>query len=239
MHSGYREYPPPVGLEDLVACVWQQEPVADHHQRVLPDACVDLIWLAGRDLVFFGADTGPRVVRLHAGTLTTGIRLRPGAAGAVLGLPASEIRDHQIRADHIWGLSATRLADALAVAGPSDRLDLLAGGVRQRGAEPEGLVIDAAHRLAVPAARVSTVAGELGVSERHLHRRIRAAVGYGPKMLARVARLRRLISLEDPSLASRALRAGYASQSHMSDEVRRMTGLTPVRFLEDAVLTAV
>jgi methylphosphotriester-DNA--protein-cysteine methyltransferase len=65
-----------------------------------------------------------------------------------------------------------------------------------------------------------------------------AALGYGPKVLARVARLRRLVALSDASLASRALRAGYASQAHMSDEVRRLTGTTPVRFLEDAVLTA-
>jgi AraC-like DNA-binding protein len=32
--------------------------------------------------------------------------------------------------------------------------------------------------------------------------------------------------------------AGYASQAHMTDEVRRLTGLTPVRFLEDAGRTA-
>jgi methylphosphotriester-DNA--protein-cysteine methyltransferase len=76
------------------------------------------------------------------------------------------------------------------------------------------------------------------VSERQLHRRILAAVGYGPKLLARVARLRRLVALADEPLASRALEAGYASQAHMTDEVRRLTGLTPVRFLEDAGRTA-
>jgi methylphosphotriester-DNA--protein-cysteine methyltransferase len=65
-----------------------------------------------------------------------------------------------------------------------------------------------------------------------------AAVGYGPKLLARVARLRRLVAISDPSLASRALWAGYASQAHMNDEVRRLTGTTPVRFLKDAELTA-
>ncbi|MEU4363169.1 hypothetical protein [Promicromonospora sp. NPDC023987] len=60
-------------------------------------------------------------------------------------------------------------------------------------------------------------------------------------MLGRVARLRRLIGLSSgaPSpLADRAALAGYASQAHMSDEVRRLTGRTPVRFLEDAALTA-
>jgi methylphosphotriester-DNA--protein-cysteine methyltransferase len=65
-----------------------------------------------------------------------------------------------------------------------------------------------------------------------------AAVGYGPKMLARVARLRRLVALSGDALASRALAVGYASQAHMNDEVRRLTGSTPVRFLEDAALTA-
>ncbi|MGH2945694.1 MAG: helix-turn-helix domain-containing protein, partial [Solirubrobacteraceae bacterium] len=96
----------------------------------------------------------------------------------------------------------------------------------------------AARGLAVHTARVANVAAELGVSERQLHRRMLTAVGYGPKVLARVARLRRLVALTDESLASRAFEAGYASQAHMSDEVRRLTGTTPVRFLEDAVLTA-
>jgi AraC-like DNA-binding protein len=36
----------------------------------------------------------------------------------------------------------------------------------------------------------------------------------------------------------RALLAGYASQAHMTEEVRRLTGTTPVRFLKDARLTA-
>jgi methylphosphotriester-DNA--protein-cysteine methyltransferase len=93
----------------------------------------------------------------------------------------------------------------------------------------------------VPGSRISGVAQDLGVSERHLHRRTVDAVGYGPKMLGRVARLRRLIGLSagaPSSLAERAVAAGYASQAHMSDEVRRLTGLTPVRFLEDAALTA-
>jgi methylphosphotriester-DNA--protein-cysteine methyltransferase len=90
----------------------------------------------------------------------------------------------------------------------------------------------------VPGARVAGVAAELGVSERQLHRRTLAAVGYGPKMLARVARLRRLMALPGDPLAARALDAGYSSQAHMTDEVRRLTGTTPVRFLEDAAPTA-
>jgi methylphosphotriester-DNA--protein-cysteine methyltransferase len=238
MLPAYREYRRPAGLEPLVACLWEHEPGEDRTQRIVPDGCVDLIWLGGRRLVIAGADTGPRCVDLAAGARSSGIRLRPGAAGAVLGLPASELRDREVDAALVWGAQVARLEHALAGAGPARRLELLADAVAGRGAEPDALVVAAARLLALPAARVAGVAAALGVGERRLHRRVLAAVGYGPKMLARVARLRRLVALADASLASRALAAGYASQAHMSDEVRRLTGATPVRFLEDAVLTA-
>ncbi len=211
-------------------------------QRVVPDGCVDLIW-RNDELVVVGADTGPVV---FAPTRTdepvSGIRLRPGAAGAVLGLPASEVRDARVPASSVWPTAATALSDALAAAAPADRLGVLTQAVLQRRATSDGLVAAAASRLARSSASITTVAADLGVSERQLHRRTVAAIGYAPKVLARVARLRRVIALSarpDPlPLAERAAAAGYASQAHMSDDVRRLTGLTPVRFLEDARVTA-
>jgi methylphosphotriester-DNA--protein-cysteine methyltransferase len=238
MLPSYRELRPPAGLEPVVACLWENEPAEDRVQRVVPDGCVDLIWLGGRELVIAGADTGPRTVDLPARTLSSGIRLRAGAAGALLGLPAAELRDRQVAATLVWGAQVAALEEALAGAEPARRLELLATEVARRGVAPDPLVVAAAPRLAVHTARVANVAAELGVGERRLHRRMLAAVGYGPKVLARVARLRRLVALADESLASRAFEAGYASQAHMSDEVRRLTGTTPVRFLEDAELTA-
>jgi AraC-like DNA-binding protein len=238
MVSAYREYRTPVGLGPLVACLWEQEAARDHAQRIVPDGCVDLIWLAGRELVIAGADTGARVAELPGRTRSSALRFRPGAAGALLGVPASELRDRQVSASLVWGEEALRLEEELASAAPARRLELLAEAVARRGAQPDGLVRAAARALARPRVRVAGVASELGVSERQLHRRVLAAVGYGPKMLARIARLRRLIVLADEPLASRAYSAGYASQAHMSDEVRRLTGMTPVRFLEDATLTA-
>ena len=113
----------------------------------------------------------------------------------------------------------------------------LTGAGRRHRSDPAPLVRAAGHKLAVADARVAGVAADLGVSERQLHRRTLAAVGYGPKTLARVIRLRRLVGLPG-SLADRACAAGYASQAHMSDEVRRLTGLSPVRYLEDARPTA-
>jgi AraC-like DNA-binding protein len=233
--GAYCEYRPPAGLESVVACVWEGVALVDGTQRVVPDGCVDLVWLGDRLLVV-GADTGP-VVWAAVGAATCGIRLRPGTAGGLLGIPADEVRDQQVPLTSLWPESA-ELPDALAAANPSERLRLLTEAVLHRRAEPDPLIGAAIRRLAVPDARVAAVASDLGVSERHLNRRVTAAVGYGPKILARVARLRRLVAAEGETLADRAFVAGYASQAHMTDEVRRLTGLTPVRFLEDAVLTA-
>jgi AraC-like DNA-binding protein len=238
VRRAYREYRPPVRLEPLVACLWEQEDEEDRTQRVVPDGCIDLVAVRGRELVIVGPDTGPRRVDLPAHARVSGIRLRPGAAGAVLGLPAVELRDHEAPVSLLWRDGGARLDEAVAFAEPRRRLELLAAAVAGRGAEPDELVAAAALRLAAPRARVADVARDLGVSERQLHRRLLTAVGYGPKMLARVARLRRLVALADGPLAWRALDAGYASQAHMNDEVRRLTGATPVQFLKDAMVTA-
>ncbi|MEV6287734.1 helix-turn-helix domain-containing protein [Kribbella sp. NPDC051770] len=239
--AGYREYRAPVGLEPLVACLWESEPVVGKTTRVIPDGCVDLVWLGSEPgLVVAGPDTGPWIAEADDPAETScAIRLRPGAAGAVLGLPAAELRDARVGIDLVWGAAGRDLTEALQAADPAQRLRVLTETVLQRRAAPDPLAVAAARRLAEPDAKVSAAAADLGISERQLNRRLQHAVGYGPKMLARVARLRRLIAQPgDDPLATRAFTAGYASQAHMNDEVRRLTGLTPLQFLKDATLTA-
>lgn len=236
MATPYREYAPPVGLTEIVACLWENDTVRVQPQRVVPDGCVDLVWFGDR-LAIVGADTGPHTIE-PIGASVAGIRLRPGAAGAVLGLPASEVRDQQVDLSLVWGAGTALTVGLMAAARPARRLGLLTQEVLRRRATPDRLVAAAARALSRPTARVGAVAADLGVSERQLRRRTLDAIGYGPKTLARVARLRRLIVLDGHELAVRAVLAGYSSQAHMSEDVRRLTGTTPVRFLKDAAVTA-
>jgi AraC-like DNA-binding protein len=166
------------------------------------------------------------------------VRLRPGAAGAVLGLPASELRDVSPDAADVLGLDvAAALLDAVAAG--SDPHALLVRAVQLRGVgEPDPLVRAAVVALGRPRVRVGAVAAELGVSARQLHRRVSDAVGYRPKMLARVLRFRRLQALPPAPLIDLALDAGYADQAHMTAEVTYLAGLSPVRFLKDRTPTA-
>jgi AraC-like DNA-binding protein len=225
----YRESAPPADLATVVACTWHRD---DGQVTVVPDGCVDLVWLAGRELVVAGADTGPRTVALPAGTRTSGVRLRTAAAGAVLGVVASDLRDRTVDLEDVWGGGVSALLDALRAGDRGDEHALIEA-VRARRASPDRLVHAAAQELSAPGATVAAVAADLGVTGRTLNRRTLAAVGYGPKTLARVARLRRLERLTGP-WAERALAAGYSSQAHMSDEVRRLTGRPPSRWLSDS-----
>jgi AraC-like DNA-binding protein len=219
----------------LVACTWEQATTTQHEQHIVPDACVDLIWAAGR-LTVAGPDTRSRVVRLESSSRLIGVRLRPGTAGAVLGLPASELCDVSPDAAEVLGRDvAAALLEELAAA--SNPHALLLRAIQLRGAEPDPLVRAAVVALGRPRVRVAPVAIELGVSARQLHRRVSDGVGYGPKMLARVLRFRRLQALPPAPLVELALDAGYADQAHMTAEVTQLAGLSPVRFLKDRTPT--
>jgi AraC-like DNA-binding protein len=215
----------------LLACTWERI-ASGQAQRIVPDACVDLIW-NGEDLIVAGPDTGPRLVTLPAGAEVYGARLRPGAAGAVLGLPASELRDVTVTAAEVLGHEAVDpLLESLAT-DPAPRATLVRVLVGQQRQEPDGLVGAAVAALGRHRARIDAVAAELGVSQRQLQRRVSDAAGYGPKTLARILRFRRLQELPPAPLAELALDAGYADQAHMTAEVTRLAGIQPVRFLKD------
>jgi AraC-like DNA-binding protein len=221
----------------LVACTWEQATATGHEQRIVPDGCVDLIW-AGERLGIAGPDTGARVVALAPGSRLVGVRLRPGVAGEVLGLPASELCDISLDSADVLGRDvAAALLEALASG--QDAHALLSQAVELRAVRaPDPLVSAAVVALARPRARVGSVAAELGVSARQLQRRVSDAVGYGPKTLQRVLRFRRLQALAPAPLVELALDAGYADQAHMTAEVTRLAGVSPVRFLKDRTLTA-
>ncbi len=87
--------------------------------------------------------------------------------------------------------------------------------------------------LARQGGRVASMAAEIGLTERQLHRRCLAAFGYGAKVLQRVLRFDRAIRLArgGAGLADVAYRAGYADQPHLTREVRALAGVSPTELL--------
>jgi AraC-like DNA-binding protein len=238
----YRELAPPRELREHVLCGWTLGPVRGDSGAVLPDGCMDIVWRQGRGLIVAGPDTGRAPTSRPPGSTVVGVRFRPGAGPTMLGLPASELRDLRVPLAELWGEDAERLEERLDDApDPSARLELLEGELHrrlQRAERPDALVAAAVMRLySNDPGRVRAIGDELGISERQLRRRFQAAVGYGPKTLARVLRLQRLLALASRHGAARgdlarlALDAGYADQAHMTADVKRLAGDPPARLL--------
>lgn len=194
---------------------------------VLPDGCMDLIWMNGR-LIVAGPDTRAHHPGGSSGDRYVGIRFFPGTAPALLGVPARELRNLRIDLAQVWPSTVVRpLVDRIAAA--DDQAAALEHIVRWRAAETEPA--DPLLRKVVGALDagwpVAAVADAAGLNERTLHRRCLDAFGYGPKTLARVLRLQRALATacRGVPLADTALRAGFADQAHLSREVRALAGI--------------
>jgi AraC-like DNA-binding protein len=155
-------------------------------------------------------------------------------------VPAVELLDDTMPLTAIDVRVARRLDEALLRAsdeqGAFDALNReLTGWLERRQPDPrqpDPLVGEAVALLARRAATVAEVAQRVFLSERQLERRFADHVGYGPKTLQRILRLQHVVrQLESHGAAGRlaevAASAGYADQSRLSRETRRLTGLTP------------
>ena len=229
--AGYREWAPPPALRPVLACLWssRDQPAT----LVLPDGCSDLIWQQGHGAFMAGPDTGPAPAG-PVGTVLVGVRFRPGA-GEMLGVPLSEVRDQRVDLADLRPELARALPPDLDPGQVAARLTRLAGRLADDG-QPDRAVLQACRLLARPAAHAHEVAADVGLSPRQLRRRAEVAVGYGPKLLQRVLRFRRFVSLVDATagatdLAAAAITSGYADQPHLTRETVQLAGMPPAALI--------
>jgi AraC-like DNA-binding protein len=205
------------------AVVWTNSPSHDGPGRVLPDGCMDLLWHEGRLLVA-GPDTRAYLTE-GASSPWAGVRLFPGTAPTLLGVPARELLDRRVDLADLWPAAEARRVTARvnAAGDPASGLEeaLLRRAADTGPADP--LLRHVVHAL--DAGRpVAATAAELALGARQLHRRCLAAFGYGPKTLARVLRLQRALGLARRGVpyAETAVRAGFADQAHLARDVREL-----------------
>jgi AraC-like DNA-binding protein len=246
-----RERPPVPTLAGFVSSTWvQRVPVgaAPYVRRNVPSGGVELLCRAGSAPYIVGPQTGPQVETLEPGSTLVGLRLRPGAAAAVLGVPASEFVDVTVDAAAVWGSAAVRAGERIAEAaepgGAAAAVEALVAGAAD-GAGVDPVVAEAVHRL-MPGRTpdLRSLWSSLGVSERSFRRLCLSTIGLGPKTLHRLLRFQGFLaraqralahgrSPTEEGLAGLAADAGYADQAHLTRECVRLTGVTPRVFLGD------
>ena len=238
--QSYVERAPAAPLAGLVSSAWIQRSGDEaYRSRHIPNGSVELVCTLGAEARVVGPLTEPLVEVLEPGTTIVGVRLHPGAAPAVLGMPASEVVDLAV---DLW--DAPALAETIAEA-PSPEAALVEFErhvFRRMSREPDSLIAEAVKQL-MPwrLDEVASLTASLYISETQLRRRCRDAVGLAPKTLHRLLRFQGFLALvqraiatgAEESLAQLALDAGYADQSHLNRECVRLTGVSPLTFLRE------
>lgn len=225
-------------------------------ERVLPDGAVRLAFNlgaaptagsgAGQPSTAIGASAQPALVRLRGAMEGISVTLRPGAASAVLGIPASELAGTAVALDDLWQGEGARVLDQMAQA-PDDRArltllqDALERQVQHREVHLHAGVRHAARLIAESGGLrpLREVAEAIGVGERRLQQLFHEHLGLSPRACSRLARLHALLRLlrqqPSPGWAQVALDAGFYDQPHLANEFRALCGLTPTEFLQRAV----
>jgi AraC-like DNA-binding protein len=256
----YREHPPHPALRPFIECLWTLDVDADEPRvprRIFPDGRVEMVLNHGTPYRQLGPEgaapqpgafvVGQTTAPLHllaAGRVgVVGIRVRPEAAGAFLGLPQDEIAGTIVPLADVWGERGRALANAVGE-GRSDahRLRELERALLDRASRAppaDPLVRAAIARLTADGgrSRIARIAAGLGLSPRQLERRFRTAVGVGPKLFARLVRFQDVFRALEREPAGGwvdvALECGYADQAHLAREFAAFTGLTPSEYRQD------
>lgn len=197
------------------------------------------------DLSFSGVMTKPTRRELVDDPEITTVVFKPGAAARVTGLAGHELTDGWIGAGEVLAPTPYRdFVDQLhEQASVARQIIVVEQMLRQRldqqpeAARPDTLGQLLEHGLeGLGRLRVTELARRVGLSERQLNRRVNLALGVGPKLFQRLARVHEAIRLargqRDPHrrgmLAELAREVGFADLSHMAKELQLFTGGLPM-----------
>lgn len=234
-------------------CSYWEETASFAARRELAGTTGVLIYALGEPLEIVGAD-GRRIV-LKAGegfsggiadgtSISRGLGPQAGiqvdlpleSLAFFLGAPVAALANQVAPLTGLIGGAAADLGDALCCARDDEaRFALLDAFLARRFAADrttDRIASWAARRLmGADAPTSSALAAEIGWSRKTLARRVRAATGFGPDRLRRLARFERFAAAiqqrPGDSLAALAADHGYADQAHLTHEVRAFCDMTP------------
>ncbi|MEU9154165.1 helix-turn-helix domain-containing protein [Streptomyces sp. NPDC048417] len=238
---------PPEGLRPWVAEVrtmsFAEPPEGTFVQ--LPDAVTKVVLRVTGDGRRDVLAVGPRVrATYHEGKShieCVELRLAPGTARPLLGVPAAGLVGRVVPLDALPGGAARRFAREVRWLDPREALpritEVLPGMLSEQTDPARTALLRAgvealSVRLNRAPAQVRDVARELAVSERQLRNLFTDGIGVSPKHYARIDRVRTLAARAGSAGWSElAAATGYFDQSHMTTDFRALMGVPPRSYL--------
>jgi AraC-like DNA-binding protein len=253
----YRTREPAAPLRSMVELLWYARgTIGYRRERIAPTGSTVALIVLGDPIIERADDGRGPEVRSDVGLLigphdrpivneptgethALGIVCTPVGCEATLGIAPGCIRGRVVALGEQWA-GASALRDRLLEADDPERmLDLLEVhlGALVRPMTPR--LARTARAVAMleadPTMPVSRIASTLGVSHGYLDREFRHTVGMGPRALARLLRVRRLLEgldvRGDIDWADQAASLGWVDQAHLIRDFRRHTGVTPTGYV--------
>jgi len=241
-----RTFAPPPALAAVVDCFWAarwdlrgQEP---HVVELLADPCVNIAF-EGEERRIVGLSTRLWRRELAGAGLVRAVKLRAGAARALLGHPVNRFTDRILPLDPVVPCGGDLGERLLGPADHRDGLAVLEEWVASRMTLPPHpdtvRAADLVARIAADPAitttdRLSRVAA---LGPRGLQRLFRDEVGAPPKWVIRRFRLQeaalRLERGDTPTVAALAAELGYADHAHLTRDFAAATGRSPTSFARE------
>jgi len=239
---------PVSSLRPHVGCFWSIETTPATRLRTLPDACTTLTVELSEGAAPKCFLAGPRLTpteRVPAvGQLFFGVRLLPGVAFVLTGIPVHTLTERRTRLAEVLPEDAPgfekRLAKAQSI---EDRFDVLEEFLVQRlvGRHIDYRVERALKGIEDSAGqiRMAHLARDCRISPRQLHRLVRQWVGLAPKRLARIVRFQAVLKgmeTAPPGNSQRmAAELGYFDQAHLTNEMMQFVSASPARVVAHRV----
>jgi AraC-like DNA-binding protein len=256
----YLSYTPRTPLNEFVERMWLvsggQTP---RRERILPNGRIELVINLLEDQVRIDKTMHCADVQTFSGVVVSGtysaafvidatqhaammgVHFRPAGAFAVLGIPLTEFTDAHADVAALWGDGAAReLRDRLCTAAShSARFQYLERVLiaRLRANRPLHPIVPYALDCFGAdgfGATVRDVARRSGLSHRRFLTIFRSEVGLAPKAFCRILRFQTVHAIAQRTgrinWTELALRCGFSDQPHLSNEFRKLSGLTPTQY---------
>jgi len=246
-------------LGDFVDGFWDVTYAPSHPRvRILPSGTNELVVNLSEDEIRI-YDSGKPVHRqrfpgivvagAYAGALDIdpmrhasmmGVHFKPGGAFPFFGEAVGELANSHVALEILWGRSAIELREKLCCAATSQKRfqileETLTNRLRRLTEHP---AVSRALDIFGPRGigdSVRAVAKRVGLSQRHFIQVFTAQVGLTPKLFCRVLRFQHARDVVDRTAtlnwAQLASACGYYDQSHMIDDFRAFSGLSPTEYL--------
>ena len=229
-------------LNDYCMCIWQMQSKRilnkTIYNYILPDACIDIVIdFSNKTICFAGFSKETIPFELNKKIDYMGVRLKPGAFYLLFKIGADQIMDHPISFSKID--NSDSLYKILTLTDTNQRLNILKNYLLDKiKNKPSTKYIEVVEQLyQTPKEQtVLAIAQSLNYNKRHLHRIFKMNYGLSPKVLLNILRLHLCLTLmieNDIDFIEVANICGFYDQAHFIKEIKKYTGFSPLRLLDN------